>query len=107
MKKFPHLVQLHQELAEMGLVCVSLDVELGEVEEKDKVEAFLKKQGAAFPNFIFKDDKKTVYAWQDKHDANATPNYLVWDRAGKQVTLPYPQKPDVIDKILLELLAAK
>jgi hypothetical protein len=106
-KKFPHLVQLHQQHAEKGLVCVSLNVEMGEIKEKDKVEAFLKKQGAAFANFIFKDDRKVVSDWQDKHDANATPNYLVWDRAGKPVKLPYPQKEAAIDKILADLLAEK
>ena len=100
-------MQLHRKFAAQGLVAVSLDVDLGDWGEKDKVLDFLKKQGAGFANFIFKDAPKTVSDWQDTHDANATPHYLVWDRAGKKVTLPYPQKPDAIEKILVDLLAEK
>ena len=107
MKKFPHLVQLHQQHAEQGLVCVSLDTYQPEWDKKNEVETFLKEQQATFANFIFKDDKNRVSDWLDKHDANNTPYYLVWDRAGNPVTLPFPQKPDAIDKILADLLAAK
>jgi hypothetical protein len=100
-------VQLHRKFADRGLVVASLDVDRGEWEEKGKVLDFLKKQDATFANFIFKDKAVTVDDWKDKHDANATPVYLVWDRAGQKVKLPFPPKADVIEKILGELLDAK
>lgn len=100
-------MQLHRQYVPQGLVVVSLDVDRGEWAQKDKVLDFLKKEGAGFANFIFKDKAVTVDDWKDKHDANATPVLLAWDRTGKKVTLPYPQKPDAIEKVLVELLAAK
>ena len=107
MKKFPHTVQLHRKFATQGLVVVSLDVERSEWDEKVKVLDFLTKQQATFVNLIFKDKAVAVDDWKDKNGANATPVFLAWDRAGKRVTLPYPQKPDAIEKVLVELLDAK
>jgi len=110
-KKFPHLVQLHQKLSEKGLVCVSLDVEQDDwTDRKNDVTAFLKKQDAAFANFVFKDAKKAVSDWQDKYDANATPAYLAWDRAGKPVTMPGfadQASPEFMEKFVADLLAQK
>jgi hypothetical protein len=110
-KKFPHLVQLHQKLSEQGLVCVSLDVDQDDwVERKDDVTEFLKNKNAAFANFVFKDDKKVVSDWQDKYDANATPAYLAWDRAGNPVKMPDfadQAKPAFMEKFVSDLLAQK
>lgn len=110
-KKFPEFVKLHQKYAEQGLVCVSLNVEQDDWKENRKeCEAFLKEKGATFANFVFQDAKVTVSDWQDKYDANATPSYVAWDRAGKPVKMPGladQAKPEFMEKFVADLLAEK
>lgn len=87
-KKFPHVVGVHERLAAEGMVLMSLDILQDELTEKDNVVAFLKKQNAAFPNFIFKDKQATVDKWQETHDAEATPALVVFNRKGEWVKTP-------------------
>ena len=90
---------------------MSLDVEQDDwKDEREKVEKFLKEKGAAFPNFVFQDDKKAVSDWQDKYDANATPAYIAWNRSGKPVKMPDladQAKPEFMEKFVADLLAEK
>lgn len=75
--EFPHLVRLHQIHAKDGLVCMSIAVD--EVENKDRALAFLKKEKAAFANYLLSADSEN---WQDHWDINAVPAVLVY-RGGK------------------------
>jgi thiol-disulfide isomerase/thioredoxin len=52
-ERFPHLVGLHQQYADFGLVCVS--VSLDPPERRDRVREFLTRHRAAFPNFLATD----------------------------------------------------
>ena len=114
-KKFPHVVGVHQKLAAEGMVLMSLDILQDELPEKDNVLAFLKKQNAAFQNFIFKDKQETVDKWQEKYEAEAAPALVVFNRKGEWVKTPEivsnekdPEKYAVaLTKWVKELLAEK
>jgi thiol-disulfide isomerase/thioredoxin len=78
-KEFPHLVELHRDLASAGVVCMSVTID-----EKDKVEAalkFLREQGATFPNYLLDED---AAVWQEKWAINGVPAVFVFARDGKQ-----------------------
>jgi thiol-disulfide isomerase/thioredoxin len=78
-KEFPHLVELHRDLANAGVVCMSVTID-----EKDKVEAalkFLREQGATFPNYLLDED---AAVWQEKWAINGVPAVFVFGRDGKQ-----------------------
>jgi hypothetical protein len=106
-KKFPHLVQMHREHAQDGLVCMSLDVSEDELTSQNKVLDFLKKQGAAFPNFILKDDEKARDEFLDKYNLNITPAVLLFDRSGKRVNVPDGASQEELERLVKDLLAAK
>ena len=88
-KKFPHLVAMHRKYADRGLVCVSVSLDkLGAADEysKDKVLAFLKGQGAAFPNFVATDpvaDEKPLAATFGP-DHQLLPYLVIFDKAGRR-----------------------
>jgi thiol-disulfide isomerase/thioredoxin len=57
-KKFPHFVALHKKYKDKGLVCMSVSMDKEGPKgtyDKEKVLAYLKDQGAEFPNFIVLD----------------------------------------------------
>lgn len=88
-KNFPHLVELHHKYADRGLVCVSVSMDKqGAAEDysRDKVLAFLKEKGAAFPNFVVgvsDADEKRLNELFGKNDQ--IPYMAVFDRAGRRV----------------------
>jgi len=106
-KRFPKFVELHRELKNEGLVCISLDVYGEELKTKDKVLEFLKEQGADTINLIVDDDEKTLDVWQAKYDAAATPSYVVFDRKGEWVKTPQPESKENVSMLLKKLLAEK
>jgi hypothetical protein len=106
-KKFPHLVQMHNEFAKDGLVAVSLNVMESELKSQDKVLAFLKRQGAAFPNFILKDTEENRDAFLTKFNLEATPAILLFDRAGQRVRLADDTSDAELERTVKELLGAK
>jgi thiol-disulfide isomerase/thioredoxin len=78
-KEFPHLVELHRDLAQAGVVCMSVTID-----EKDKLDAalkFLQAQGATFPNYLLDEDPAV---WQEKWGINGVPAVFVFGRDGKQ-----------------------
>lgn len=88
-KKFPHLVEMHKKYADKGLVCVSVSMDLlGAKDEykKDKVHAFLKEKGAAFPNFIALDpDGDAKLEATLGEDFRLLPYMVIFDKAGRRV----------------------
>jgi thiol-disulfide isomerase/thioredoxin len=99
-KRFPHTVQLHRELASEGLVVISFSVD--ELEDLDSVKAFLAKQNATFPNFItkFGIGQETANAF----DVGAVPDFRLYDRRGK---LRYRWKEDEVVDLSDETIHAK
>jgi hypothetical protein len=106
-KKFPHLVQMHRELAKDGLVAVSLNVMESELKSQDRVLDFLKRQGAAFPNYILKDTEENRDAFLTKYKLEFTPAVILFDRTGARVRLPDDVGDEELEKTVKELLAAK
>lgn len=106
-KRFPKFVEMHRELRDDGLVCISLDVYGEELKKKDKVLEFLEDQKADTINLIVEDSEKSLEAWQDKFDAAATPGYVIFDRNGRWVKTPQPEDRDNVTAILKKLLAEK
>ncbi len=98
-------MQLHRKYAGQGLVVMSLDVDQGEWEQKDKVLKFLTDQGATFPNYIFKDRPQKVDDWTEKHDASATPALVAFDRQGTRVIVPDLKTVDEQEAFVKKLLA--
>jgi thiol-disulfide isomerase/thioredoxin len=104
--KFPHIVQLHKDLAKDGLVCISLSVDLEE--NFDGALTFLKKQGATFPNFILWDDDDSKDKLDKTFEHRRVPIFHVFDRDGKKVkTWEGAIKEPEIDKLIKELLSKK
>jgi len=98
---------MHRELAKDGLVCVSLDVNSAELKSKDKVLAFLTRQGAAFPNYILNDSDENFAAFLTKYSLEATPAVLLFDRTGKRVRVSEEASDKELERTVKELLAAK
>jgi thiol-disulfide isomerase/thioredoxin len=87
-KKFPHVVGVHEKLSADGMQLVSLNILTDELKQKPEVLAFLKKQNANFPNYIFNDKQPTIDKWQEKYEAEATPALVVFNRKGAWVKTP-------------------
>ncbi|MGL6095070.1 MAG: TlpA family protein disulfide reductase [Fimbriiglobus sp.] len=105
LKKFPHIVELHRKYADSGLVVMSVDVLPEELTRKDQVLEFLRKQGAAFPNFIIRDDDKVLDAWTEKYHADMTPATVLFDRDGMWVRTPRGQTVEQLELVVRELIA--
>jgi len=102
-KKFPHLVQLHKDLAKEGLVCLSLSVDLDD--NFEGALAFLKRQGATFPNFILWDNDDNKDDLDKTFEHRRVPIFHVFDRQGKKVqTWEGAIKEDEIDQLIRKLL---
>ena len=84
-REFPHLVELHREYPGR-VACVSVNIDYtGSKDQppasfRDKVHAFLSKQGATFQNVICSDPDLDVLA---QLKLGAIPAVLVYDRAGQ------------------------
>jgi thiol-disulfide isomerase/thioredoxin len=88
-KKFPHLVEMHNKYADKGLVCVSLSADKLSNPKgymKDKVVDFLKEKKATFPNFILADPKTDDEALVKLlGEYSSLPYMIVLDKNGKRV----------------------
>ena len=89
------------------MTCVSLDIMASEVEKKDRVEAFLVKQNAAFPNFILKDSEAAIDAWMERHQAVPTPALVIYNRKGEYVKTLTEATAEQIEAAAREQLAAR
>jgi len=112
-KKFPHLVEMHKKYADKGLVCMSVSMDLlGSKDDykKDKVLAFLKDKGAAFPNFVTADPDADGEKMEKTfgEDFRLIPYLVVFDKAGRRVwdSSNGPKMTDEqLEKKIEELLA--
>jgi len=112
-KKFPHLVALHEKYADGGLVCVSVSMDkLGPPEDyqHDKVLAFLKDKRATFPNFIAAEPEKDEKAIATRFgEFSGIPYMAIFDKAGRRAwdsgDAGSKVTDEQIDKKIEELLA--
>jgi hypothetical protein len=84
-----------------------VDWEEAELKQQPKVLEFLSRQGATFPNFIFRDNRDAVKAWTDRNDGAYPPAVLLFKRSGERVPVPTNAKPDEIAAVVRKLLAEK
>ena len=111
-KKFPHFVAMHKKYADKGLVCVSLSMDklTPTTYKKAAVLEFLKKQDAAFPNYVVlepEDDEKALTALFTE-DYRLIPLMVIFDKGGRRVwsSGDGPKLSDEqLDKKIEELLA--
>jgi len=110
-KKFPHFVDTHKKYADKGLVCISVCMnKLTPVSyKKEPVLEFLKKKGAAFPNYVAlepEDDEKAL-ARRFTDDYRLIPLMVMFDKAGRRVwsSGDGPITNDQLDKRIEELRA--
>jgi thiol-disulfide isomerase/thioredoxin len=114
-KKFPGLVRLHQKYAKDGFVAVSVSVDNpDDPRARARAEEFLRKQGAAFPNWLL---KARPEEWQKKLKSETVPVIFVFDRRNRLVKkLPVlddkgdekePVDYQAIERLVVELLKKK
>ena len=103
-KKFPEMVALGKKLRPKNVVLASLDIMSSELPNKDKVLAFLKKQSADGPNYIFTDGEEATDAFMERAKFSVTPAVLIFDAKGELVkTLENPKITEVeaaIEKLI-------
>lgn len=110
-KKFPHFVAMHKKYGDKGLVCVSVCMNnlTPKSYKKDEVLAFLKKQGAAFPNYVVNDPEKDEAPLSKllTEDYRLIPLMVIYDKAGRRIwsSGDGELKDDQLDKKVEELLA--
>lgn len=102
---FPHTVALYQRFADEGLAVIS--VSFDQPDSKPAVLDFLKKQGAAFDNFISRYGAGVESA--ERFDLpGSLPQLLLFDRQGELAhTFPEPQAgvdPEQVEQAVKELL---
>jgi thiol-disulfide isomerase/thioredoxin len=101
---FPHVVELHRRYADRGLVVVA--VSMDEPKDKERVEKFLVKQGAAFDALLSRYGMGSEAA--EVFGISALPHYQIYDRQGKLVKSfasgGPPIDPQEIDGAVEELL---
>ena len=99
---------MHERYAKDGLVCMSVTVD--ELDRKDAALSFLKKQNAAFANYLL-DEQPEV--WGEKWGITAPPAVFVVDRDGKRAAkfdtndADKPFTYDDVEKVVKPLLANK
>jgi thiol-disulfide isomerase/thioredoxin len=104
---FPHLVELQKKYADKGVVCVSVSVD--DSDAHAAALKFLKKQDAAFPNYLL---DEAPPAWQDHWDITAIPAMFIY-RDGKQLAKFTYDDPDNqfthadVEKKVISLLKAR
>ncbi len=87
-KGFPHLVEMHQRHAKDGLVCISVSVD--ELKNQEAALKFLKKQQAAFPNYLLEDRAEV---WQEHWNIVAIPAVFLYRDGAKIAQFDY-EDPD-------------
>ena len=70
---------MQRRYAKDGLVCMSVSVD--EPKRQAAALAFLRGQGAAFANYLLRED---TALWQEKFDISGPPAVFVFDREGKR-----------------------
>jgi peroxiredoxin len=105
-EKFPHLVEMHQELSKAGLVVISLSVD--DPDDKGAALEFLRGQKATFQNFILEDTDRNEKAGDAKLYHSSPPIVHVFDRDGKKVkTLEGKKEAEGLEKLVKDLLEKK
>ena len=85
MQEFPELIKLHKKYPK-DVVCVSFNIDYVGIKSKppeyyrSKVEKFLKKREASFPNFLCSVDSIEIF---DQLDLNSIPAVLVFGKDGE------------------------
>jgi thiol-disulfide isomerase/thioredoxin len=84
-QEFPHLVELHQQYAVKGLVCMSValdePVDPSVPAPPPAVLRFLTQKKATFANFWLNEDGKV---WTDRFGIEGVPAVFVFDRQGRR-----------------------
>jgi thiol-disulfide isomerase/thioredoxin len=108
-KKFPHLVELHNKYKDKGLVCMSVSMDKEGPKgsyDKEKVLKFLKEKEAAFPNFIVLDpdgDEEKLNKRFGKE--SGIPFMALFDKQGRRVW--DSEQKTLKDEELVKLLDAE
>jgi hypothetical protein len=106
-KKFPHLVQMHREFADAGLVVMSMNDVDNSTSQMKKVRDFLKEKGATFPNFVIRDSVENWEKWNEKYPSNVTPAVVFFDRQGNRVKVMEGPTDEEVEAEARRLLAQK
>jgi hypothetical protein len=109
MEAMPHLVEMHKEHADKGLVVIT--VSLDPLDKKDLVKqanGFLRKLDAPFRNLLLNESADFV---EKKLSLVFPPCYYVFDRRGKWVRFRAEDENGVdyreMDKVILQMLDDK
>jgi thiol-disulfide isomerase/thioredoxin len=111
-REFHHLVELHRQYADKGLVCMSVALDLPADKDKPEpppgVRTFLQKQKAVFANYWLNEEPKV---WQERWHIQGPPAVFVFDREGRRAGKFDSENPDKpldyedVKKLVHQLLA--
>lgn len=107
-REFHNLVELHKEYADKGLVCMS--VTLDKPEGRASALKFLKKQKAAFANYLLDESQEF---WAERWHIQGPPAVFVFDRQGRRAGKFDSEHPDnrldydEVKKLVRKLLDAR
>ena len=108
-QRFPHLVELHDKYADLGLECVS--VSLDEQHVQEDVLTFLKRRRATFTNFLWIDRAPAdSRAFERRYRyKGGIPHMAVFGRSGELVwnSSDEPMGPGLVDRVIRDELAKK
>jgi len=80
-KEFHRLVEMHQKYGNEGLVCISMT--LDKLDSQQEALEFLKKENAAFENFLIDEPARGPTGWADRWGFANPPAVHVYGRDGK------------------------
>ena len=98
---------MHRTYAADGLVCMSLDAVDTDPADRDKALAFLKEQGATFPNFLLKDNEANTERYGKDYPTDSPPTVILFDRKGNRVKVIEGPDEAAIEAEVKRLLAEK
>lgn len=106
-KKFPHLVELHEKHAKDGLVLITVTID--EKHDRDKALKFLQDKHATGTNFFLTEtDEATTKKWHEKYPVLSLPVLAIQNRKGERVVTDEGDlTPAKLDEMVEKLLAEK
>lgn len=81
-REFPRLIALQRKYSKSGLTAVSVSLDANADDQRQAALDFLKREGAAFPNFLL-DEPHSV--WQAKFKIDGPPLVFLFNRKGELV----------------------
>jgi thiol-disulfide isomerase/thioredoxin len=106
-KRFPHLVSMHNKYAGEGLVCISVSQD--NMVDRPEVVKFLRNQEATFTNFIWNDNTREGHrnVTERFRLGGYIPHMTVFGRNGEIAYAGVEKGPEEVEEVVKDELARK